>query len=153
MGCPNVSGESQACWEWVTSRRQLSWACWATCSRTRPSFLLARRLLFRHWSLSAGFMLTTSTLPVPAVPPMVIIIHIDLQGSRGQPSARTIACSSSPVASSCSNWPTLPCCHWSARNWHETTDHRLSYRHSYSSRRLLSPFWLRGWGAVQGDGV
>jgi MFS family permease len=85
--------------------------------------------------------------------PMVIIIHIDLQGLRGQPSARTIACSSSPVASSCSNWPTLPCCHWSARNWHETTDHRLSYQHSYSSRRLWSPFWLRGWGAVQGDGV
>ena len=33
-------------------------------------------------------MLTTSTLPVPAVPPMVIIIQRDLQGLRGQPSAR-----------------------------------------------------------------
>ena len=87
MGCPNVSGETNALRQLAASVRQLSWACWATCSRTRPSFLLAQRLLFRHWSLSAGFGLTTSTLPVPAVPPMVIIIRSALQGLRGQPSA------------------------------------------------------------------
>src|SRR6266536_3331058 len=124
-----------------------------TCSRTRPSFLPARRLLFRHWSLSAGFVLTTSTLPVPAVPRLVIIIRRDFQGVRGPPSVRTIACSPSPVASSCSNWPTLPHCHWSARNWDETTDHRWSYRHLYSSRRLLSLFCLPGSREVPGAGV
>jgi hypothetical protein len=46
----------------------------------------------------------------------------------------------------------LPRCRWSARNWDESADHRLFYRHSYSFRRLLSPFWLRGWGAVRRAG-
>src|SRR5260370_31664280 len=153
MACPNASGETSGLRQLAASLPQVLWASWATCSRTRPSFFPAPHLLFRHWSLSAGFVLTTFTLPVPAVPRLVIIIQRDLRGVRGPPSARTIACSSSLVASSCFNWPTLPRCLWSARNWDETTDHHLSYRHSYSSRRLLSLFWLRGLGAVQGVGV
>ena len=32
-------------------------------------------------------------------------------------SAKTGRCTSLPVAFSCSNWPTLPCCRWSARTW------------------------------------